>query len=86
VKVPANINDAYFAKDKKEKKTKSEGEFFAKKDEKKEKKPLPEARVADQKNVDSQVLPIVAKTPSLKAYLSSRFSLNKNVFPHELKF
>jgi large subunit ribosomal protein L6e len=86
VKVPENINDAYFAKAQKEKKVKSEGEFFEKKGDKKEKKPLPEARVADQKAVDSQVLPIVAKTAQLKAYLSSRFSVSQNVLPHELKF
>lgn len=85
VKVPEHVNDAYFAKDKKPKEKKSEADFLAKKD-KKEKKPLPDNRKADQKTVDSQLLPIVNKTASLKAYLSARFSLSKNVFAHELKF
>ena len=85
VKVPEHVNDAYFTKEKKPKEKKSEADFLAKKD-KKEKKPLADNRKADQKTVDSQLLPIVNKTASLKAYLSARFSLTKNVFAHELKF
>ena len=85
VKVPEHVNDAYFAKDKKPKEKKSEADFLAQK-EKKAPKPLDEKRKVDQKAVDSQLLPIVSKTPQLKAYLSARFSLAKNVFAHELKF
>jgi large subunit ribosomal protein L6e len=51
-----------------------------------QKKELPAARKADQKTVDSQLLPLVKKTPLLAGYLSSRFSLKKKQFPHELKF
>jgi large subunit ribosomal protein L6e len=83
VKVPEHINDTYFRKTKEAKAQKSEADFL---NEKKEKKELPAARKADQKTVDSQLLPLVKKTPLLAGYLSSRFSLKKKQFPHELKF
>jgi large subunit ribosomal protein L6e len=53
---------------------------------KKGKEPLPEERKKDQKEVDSQILPLVKKVPLLKNYLSARFSLKKKQYPHEMRF
>jgi hypothetical protein len=47
---------------------------------------IPDARKAEQKRVDTAVLAAVNKTPLLKQYLKSRFSLTKGVYPHQLKF
>lgn len=84
VKIPETINDEYFKKDKKARKQpKTEGELFEKKEEK---SALPENRIADQKSVDSQVVPLVKKEQFLSAYLGARFSLGRNDVPHTMKF
>jgi len=77
------FNVAYFAREKKDKKSKTEEDFFGDKAEKKEVKA---ARVSDQKAVDSAILAEVKKTPLLKQYLASTFSLKKGDRPHLLKF
>jgi ribosomal protein L14E/L6E/L27E len=51
-----------------------------------QKDPLPEERKRDQKEVDSQILPLVKNVPLLKNYLSARFSLKKKQYPHQMKF
>lgn len=86
VKVDKKFNDAYFRKPVAPKKPKSEAEFFAKKDEKKEKKKIDPARAEDQKSVDSQLLPLVKKVPHLESYLAAKFTLHKRDFPHNMKF
>jgi len=43
-------------------------------------------RVEDQKTVDAAVSAVVAKVPSMKEYLSARFSVTQGAAPHQLKF
>lgn len=76
------FNVAYFAREKTSKKAATEEEFFA--DGKK--KEVKQERVADQKTVDSALLAQIKKTPLLKQYLASSFSLKKGDKPHLLKF
>ena len=82
VKIPEKINDAYFAKSK-DKKTKSEKEFFNTEDKK---RPRDAGRVADQKAVDDSLTAAIKAVPKLDLYLKARFSLTSGQFPHELKF
>mmetsp|Transcript_18541 Transcript_18541/g.74022 ORF Transcript_18541/g.74022 Transcript_18541/m.74022 type:complete len:193 (-) Transcript_18541:1391-1969(-) len=91
VEVPATIDDSYFAYEKPAKKPKTkkddEGDFFSP-DEPDDAATGPsETRLADQKTVDDQLLPIVeAHDPLLKAYLGALFSLKKGQKPHEMKW
>lgn len=80
----SKFDDAYFAKEKAEKKADKE-EFF---DGAKplEKKPLPEARSVDQKAVDEALLKCIKQTPHLSTYLASSFSLSKGDRPHLMKW
>ena len=74
----AKFNDGYFARD-------DDGEKpeFG---EEKVKKPLDASKIADQKKVDAALLPVIAKTENLKAYLGARFSLKQGMAPHSMKF
>ncbi|KAI8993573.1 ribosomal protein L6e-domain-containing protein [Pilobolus umbonatus] len=78
VKLDAKFNDAYFKKSAKTEKAFLEGE--------KKKAAFPESKAADQKVVDKAILDVVAKTPFLRQYLSTKFSLSKGQFPHNLNF
>ncbi|KAJ6828934.1 60S ribosomal protein L6-2-like [Iris pallida] len=78
------IDDKYFAKEAKRKKTKTEGEFFEA--EKEEKKALPQEKKDDQKAVDGQLIKAIEAVPDLKAYLGARFTLRSGMKPHELVF
>ncbi|OAY84851.1 60S ribosomal protein L6-like [Ananas comosus] len=80
----AKFDDKYFAKEKKKKTKKTEGEFFE--TEKEETKSLPQEKKDDQKTVDAQLIKAVEAVPDLKAYLSARFSLRSGMKPHELVF
>lgn len=84
VKVDAKLNDAYF-KDPKaaDKKKATAAELFG---ENAPKKVVDASRVADQKAIDSQLLPLIKKTSYLKAYLGSSFALSKGQYPHAIKF
>ncbi|PHZ17141.1 60S ribosomal protein L6 [Rhizopus microsporus ATCC 52813] len=76
VKIDEKFNDAYFKKSAKTEKAFLQGEEAA----------FPESKAADQKAVDKALLEIVVKTPFLRQYLSSTFSLRKGQFPHDMKF
>jgi large subunit ribosomal protein L6e len=83
LKIDDKFNDDYFRRPKKEKKKKTEAEFFATETKKKEIAPQ---RIADQKAFDTPLLQVIKKTPFLTQYLGSKFSLTLNQVPHELKF
>eukprot|EP00211_Chloroparvula_japonica_P015804 CAMPEP_0119138882 /NCGR_PEP_ID=MMETSP1310-20130426/26503_1 /TAXON_ID=464262 /ORGANISM="Genus nov. species nov., Strain RCC2339" /LENGTH=185 /DNA_ID=CAMNT_0007130119 /DNA_START=78 /DNA_END=635 /DNA_ORIENTATION=+ len=84
VKIPDHVNDSYFQKPKKERKAKTEGEFFE--GEKKEKKELPAGRKEDQTVVDQGLVQAINGTPQLADYLKSHFSLQNGQYPHAMVF
>lgn len=71
---------AYFARSNADKK--AEKQFFA---EGKQKE-LKAERVSDQKDVDAALIAEIKKTPLLKQYLATNFSLKSGDKPHLLKF
>lgn len=79
----AKYNAAYFAREKTPKSKKSEADFF---NEVQPKKEIKAERVADQKTIDAALIAEIKKTPLLKQYLSSSFSLKSGDKPHLLKF
>lgn len=79
----SKYNVAYFAREKGSKIKKSEADFFNDVIPQKE---IKAERVADQKTVDAALLAEVKKTPMLKQYLSSSFTLSSGEKPHLLKF
>ncbi|GAB5358171.1 hypothetical protein AAMO2058_000435900 [Amorphochlora amoebiformis] len=66
-----------------EQKEEGEGEFVS---TEAKKSGLTEERKAMQVKVDESVIAAVEKTPMMKDYLKSRFSLEKGQFPHLMKF
>lgn len=88
VKVPDNVNDAFFKKAAAKKSAKTEATFFeggdkAKAEQKREKNP---ERVALQKSFDAAVVAAVKKVDKLQDYLKVTFSLGRGDFPHAMKF
>ncbi|KAG7834241.1 hypothetical protein KL943_003537 [Ogataea angusta] len=73
---------AYFNKDKPGKKNKSEKDFFGES----AKKEIRSDRAADQKSIDKALISEIKKTPFLKQYLSSTFSLKSGDKPHAMTF
>jgi len=83
--VDDKINDDYFAKPATKGSTSAEAEFFE--DGKpKAKEPFPEAKSADQKEVDKVVVAAVQKQENLAKYLKATFGLSKGQFPHQMVF
>ncbi|GBB99500.1 hypothetical protein RclHR1_03540019 [Rhizophagus clarus] len=78
------FDDLYFKRENKPKKSNDEQEFFNK--DQNQKKEVSENRVADQKEIDKQLLASLKKVPDLLDYLRARFSLSKGQFPHDLVF
>lgn len=76
------FNVEYFAREKLNKKEKKEAQMFPENTS----KTVKSERVADQKNVDKALLAEIKKTPLLKQYLASSFSLKNGDKPHMLKF
>jgi len=89
LKVPDNLDDKYFKRARKTKKTggkSTEADIFA---SKKEGYVLSDQRKKDQQEVDAQILSVVKAHPDKKylfGYLGSTWSLRKNEFPHKLLF
>ncbi|CAL8129849.1 unnamed protein product [Orchesella dallaii] len=89
VKVPENLNDTYFRRDKKalrKQRQQQEGEIFA---SVKGGYTLSETRKKDQGEVDKQILSLVKSNPEKKLllrYLSASFSLRSGQYPHRMKF
>jgi len=86
VKLPEQINDEYFKRQRQKRAKKEEGDIFQKK---KEGYKVSDTRKADQKVVDKQVLEAIRKHPDRKvllAYLSAMFGLRSSQFPHRMQF
>ncbi|ODV88172.1 hypothetical protein CANARDRAFT_193840 [[Candida] arabinofermentans NRRL YB-2248] len=79
----AKFDVAYFAKEKSTKSSKSEKEFFGEGAAKNE---IKAERIEDQKVVDKALISELKKTPYLKQYLASTFSLKSGDKPHAMKF
>lgn len=79
----SKYNVKYFAREPASKSKKSEADFF---NEEQPKKEVRAEKVADQKSVDAALLAEIKKTPLLKQYLASSFSLKSGDRPHLLKF
>ncbi|CAL5016413.1 unnamed protein product [Urochloa decumbens] len=85
------FDDSYFAREKKKKAKKTEGELF----ETEEMgsvcvfqvaKDLPQVKKDDQKAVDAALIKAIEAVPDLKTYLGARFSLRDGDKPHEMVF
>merc|ERR1712070_865900 len=73
VKLPKEVNDDLFKKPQSAKKQKKDEDFYE--DGAKKPNTIDESRKALQKTVDTAVLASINKTPMLKQYIASRFSL-----------
>ncbi|KAG1774776.1 ribosomal protein L6e-domain-containing protein [Suillus placidus] len=80
----AKINDAYFAKPT-TKSSSTEAEVFEE-GKLKAKEAFPEAKSADQKEVDKAVIAAVQKQENLAKYLEATFGLSKGQLPHQMVF
>jgi large subunit ribosomal protein L6e len=88
VNFPETLNDAYFNRQKPDRKNrkKESGEIFAKT---KEEYKVSEQRKKDQETVDKQILDLLKKHPEknlMKGYLRSMFSLKNKQYPHAMVF
>jgi len=84
VKLPKEVNDDLFKKPQSAKKQKKDEDFYE--DGAKKPSTIDESRKALQKTVDTAVLASINKTPMLKQYIASRFSLKNGDKPHLMTF
>ncbi|CAB4486385.1 unnamed protein product [Rhizophagus irregularis] len=77
------FDDLYFKREKKPKKNDDIEELFK---DQSQKKVVSEHKIADQKEIDKQLVASLKKVPDLYDYLRARFSLSKGQFPHNLSF
>uniref|UniRef100_A0ACD5YQ49 Uncharacterized protein n=1 Tax=Avena sativa TaxID=4498 RepID=A0ACD5YQ49_AVESA len=78
------FDDKYFAREKKTRAKKTEGELFE--TEKEATKNLPDFKKDDQKAIDAELIKAIEAVPDLKNYLGARFSLRDGDKPHEMSF
>jgi large subunit ribosomal protein L6e len=78
------FDDKYFAREKKIRSKKTEGELFE--TEKEATKNLPDFKKDDQKAIDAELVKAIDAVPELKNYLGARFSLRDGDKPHEMSF
>jgi large subunit ribosomal protein L6e len=86
VTIPEHINDSYFKRADKKKARKTEGDIFAKQEEKYQPS---EQRKKDQIEVDKLVRGAIKKTFQgllVSKYLKSNFALRSHQYPHRLRF
>jgi len=78
------IEDDFFKREKAPKAKKTEDNFFAQSAE--QKKELSEEKKSEQKSVDAPLLKTLKADKLVAKYLGARFSLTKNMRPHQLSF
>nr|AAW50981.1 ribosomal protein L6 [Triticum aestivum]4V3P_LG Chain LG, 60S ribosomal protein L6 [Triticum aestivum]4V7E_CE Chain CE, 60S ribosomal protein L6E [Triticum aestivum] len=78
------FDDKYFAREKKTRAKKTEGELFE--SDKEATKNLPDFKKDDQKVIDAELIKAIDAVPDLKNYLGARFSLRDGDKPHEMTF
>ncbi|KAG6378677.1 ribosomal protein L6e-domain-containing protein [Boletus reticuloceps] len=83
--VDPKLNDAYFSKPVVKGAPSAEAEFFEE-GKPKPKEPFPQAKSADQKEVDKIVITAVQKQANLAKYLKATFGLTKGQYPHQMVF
>jgi len=86
VKLPENIKDEYFRREKKKRAKKEEGDIFS---TKKESYKVTDQKKADQKIVDKELIGAIKKHPDRKllfTYLASMWGLRSSQYPHRMKF
>merc|ERR1712072_108645 len=84
VSLPKEVNDDLFKKPQSAKKQKKDEDYYE--DGNKKPNTIDESRKALQKTVDTAVLASINKTPMLKQYIASRFSLKNGDKPHLMTF
>ncbi|KAF5284213.1 hypothetical protein FQR65_LT00213 [Abscondita terminalis] len=86
VKSHENIDDKYFRRDRKKRAKKEEGDIFS---TKKEAYKPSDAKKADQKKIDKEIVGVIRKHSDgnlLFTYLSTMFGLRSSQYPHRMKF
>lgn len=78
----AKFDDAYF----KRTKGKKESVVMETEETDKQEASVSQEKIADQKAVDTVLVPVVEKVPQLSSYLKTKFSLKKGQYPHEMLF
>lgn len=75
------FDDGYFKREKISKKA-EEVPY----EQEKQKKTVTDVRLCDQKDIDKEIITTLKKKPELLGYLSTRFTLTKGQYPHQMVF